>query len=74
MPYQNRVTPWGDIVAIAARGTLMGNRGGRHHDPKTRKLLRRWATRRWIACVLHYKGWHHEAMGEGYTRCSSSTR
>ncbi len=67
MPYQNRVTPWGDIVAIAARGTLMGNRGGRHHDPKSKKLLRRWATRRWIACALHYKGWRHEAMGEGYT-------
>jgi hypothetical protein len=45
----------------------MGNRGGQHHDPRTRKLVRRWATRRWIACTLHFKGWHHEAMGEGYT-------
>lgn len=67
LPYQNRVTPWGDIIATPARGTLMGNRGGKHHDPESRKLLRRWATRRWIACALEFKGWHHEAMGEGYT-------
>ncbi len=29
MPLQNRVTPFGRIVAAAARGLLMGNRGGR---------------------------------------------
>ena len=67
MPYQNRVTPWGDIIASPARGTLMGNRGGKHHDPESKRLLRRWATRRWIACTLDFKGWHHQAMGEGYT-------
>jgi hypothetical protein len=27
MPLRNRVTPMGDIIADAARGTLMGNRG-----------------------------------------------
>ena len=32
MPLQNRVTPFGELIAIAARGTLMGNRGGRLHD------------------------------------------
>ncbi len=26
MPRQNRVTPFGEIVAVAARGTRMGNR------------------------------------------------
>ena len=30
MPRQNRVTPFGDIVAVPARGTLMGNRGCLH--------------------------------------------
>ena len=30
MPLQNRVTPMGDIIADAARGTLMGNRGILH--------------------------------------------
>jgi hypothetical protein len=27
MPLQNRVTPWGEIVALPERGLLMGNRG-----------------------------------------------
>jgi hypothetical protein len=30
VPRQNRVTPFGDIVASSARGTLMGNRGCLH--------------------------------------------
>ena len=30
MPRQNRVAPFGDIVAVPARGTLMGNRGCLH--------------------------------------------
>jgi len=67
MPLQNRVTPFGDIMASPARGTMMGNRGGRIHDPATRTLSRRWASRAWIACLLHYKDQHHEPMGQGYT-------
>jgi hypothetical protein len=67
MPFQNRVTPWGEIVAVPARGTLMGNRGGRHHDPVSKRLIKAWASRRWIACALSFKDLHHEAMGEGYT-------
>ena len=27
MPLQNRVTPFGEIIATEARGTLLGNRG-----------------------------------------------
>ena len=34
MPLQNRVTPFGEIVAIAQRGMFMGNRGI-IHDPRT---------------------------------------
>jgi hypothetical protein len=54
MPRQNRVTPIGEIVAHPARGTLMGNRGVLH-DPEGR-IVRRWTTRAWIACVLEFKG------------------
>ena len=68
MTLQNRVTPFGEIVADPARGTLMGNRGGRIHDPATRELgNRRWASRAWIACVLEFKERHRPVMGEGYT-------
>lgn len=68
MPLQNRVTPFGEIVAISARGLLMGNRGGRLHDPATKLLSgRRWASRAWIACDLHYGDTRREVMGRGYT-------
>lgn len=67
MPLQNRVTPFGDIVAHPARGTMMGNRGGRIHDPATKTLVRRWASKAWICCLLHYKDQRHEPMGTGYT-------
>lgn len=55
MPLQNRVTPQGDIVATAARGTLMGNRG-RLHDAH-RRLVRRHlrSYRAWVTCVLAFK-------------------
>jgi hypothetical protein len=62
MPLQNRVTPFGDIVAIAQRGLFTGNRGI-IHDPATRTLLRRrWTTRAWIACVCDFKGRRRKVM------------
>ncbi len=62
MPLQNRVTPFGDIVAILQRGTLTGNRGI-IHDPATRTLLpRRWTTRAWIACVCEFRGRRRPVM------------
>ncbi|WP_430513271.1 hypothetical protein [Pannonibacter phragmitetus] len=67
MPFQNRVWPDGEIVSHPCRGLLMGNRGGRLHDPAT-KTIRRWQTsRRWICCVLSFKGRRRQVMGEGYT-------
>src|SRR6478736_1105547 len=61
-PLQNRVTPFGDIVAIPQRGTFIGNRGI-IHDPATKTLLgRRWTTKAWLVCVLHYKGRRREVM------------
>jgi hypothetical protein len=63
MPLQNRVTPFGDIVAIPQRGLFMGNRGI-IHDPATRTLLaRRWSSPAWIICVCAYKGVRRRVMG-----------
>jgi hypothetical protein len=62
MPLQNRVTPFGEIVAIPHRGTLTGNRGI-IHDPATRSLLlKRWATKAWITCRCDYKGIRRAVM------------
>src|ERR1700722_3184659 len=63
MPLQNRVTPFGDIIAIAQRGTFTGNRGI-IHDPATKTLLKkRWTTKAWLICVCEYKGWRRVVMG-----------
>jgi len=62
-PLQNRVTPFGDVVAISLRGLYTGNRGI-IHDPATKSLLgRRWTTKAWLVCVLDYKGRRRELMG-----------
>jgi hypothetical protein len=56
MHLQNRVTPFGEIVAISQRGMFTGNRGI-IHDPVTKTLLtRRWATKTWLVCSCEYKG------------------
>ena len=56
MPLQNRVTPFGDIVAVPQRGLFMGNRGI-IHDPATRTLLnRRWTSKAWIVCICEFRG------------------
>jgi hypothetical protein len=63
MHLQNRVTPFGDIVAIAQRGMFTGNRGI-IHDPATKTLLnKRWASKSWLICTCDYKGRRREVMG-----------
>jgi hypothetical protein len=65
---QNRVDPFGRIIATPARGLFMGNRGGRLHDPATKTLLRRrWVSRAWICCLTEFRGRRCTVMGEGYT-------
>jgi hypothetical protein len=54
MPFQNRVTPLGEIVATPERGLVYGNRG-RLHDPEGR-LRRPWQVKRWISCRLEFRG------------------
>jgi hypothetical protein len=64
MPLQNRVMPWGEILADPARGMFTGNRGCLHDDQ--RRLGRaRWKSRAWIICELEYKGWQRQVMSPG---------
>ena len=67
-PLQNRVTPFGEIVAIAQRGMFTGNRGI-IHDPATKTLLnRRWASKAWLICSCEYKGRRRMVMaGRSWT-------
>jgi hypothetical protein len=60
MPLQNRVTPLGELIADPARGLVYGNRGCLHDDHG--RIRRRFATRRWIACRLEFKGWHRAPL------------
>ncbi len=65
MPLQNRVAPTGEIFAVAARGSLMGNRGGALHGSGKSLAVRRWATRQWICCRLDFNGRQREVMAPG---------
>ncbi|HTE87055.1 MAG TPA: hypothetical protein VK821_20275 [Dehalococcoidia bacterium] len=56
MPLQNRVDPFGEVVRTPARGNLMGNRGGCFHDAGQELTQSRWKSRRWIACLLEFRG------------------
>jgi len=62
MPLQNRVTPFGDIVATPYRGMFTGNRGI-IHNPLTRTLLgRRWTTKAWLICLCEFRGRRRKVM------------
>lgn len=65
MPLQNRVTPFGEIVAHSARGTLMGNRGCLHNDQRTLGS-KRWAHQAWVICRLEFNGWKRQLMTPTY--------
>ena len=61
MPLQNRVDPFGAIFRTTARGTMMGNRGPALHNDK-QEILRPFDGRRWITCVLDFKGRRRTVM------------
>ena len=63
MPRQNRVTPFGELIATPARGTLMGNRGCLH-DAEGR-IRRAFVGDRWIICVLQFKERRRSVMTPG---------
>ena len=60
MPLQNRITPLGEIIFSAQRGTFTGNRGVIHNADK--KIVRQHALKAWITCRLEYKNAHREVM------------
>ena len=64
MPLQNRVDPFGNMFRTHARGTMMGNRGGALHN-RDREIVRSHKSRRWIICVLEFRGRYRKVMSEG---------
>ena len=53
MPLQNRVDPFGRIVATPERGKLTGNRGIIHDE--SQRIVRSHALKAWISCLLRWK-------------------
>lgn len=67
MPYQNRVTPEGELITVSARGTLMGNRGTLHNS--SGEIIKKTDRKAWIYCALEYKGRKQDIMAPGrYTQ------
>jgi hypothetical protein len=60
MPRQNRVTPFGEIVAVPERGTMLGNRGVLHDDQG--HVRRLWQVKRWLICLMEFNGRHRQVM------------
>jgi hypothetical protein len=54
VPLPNRVTPLGELIAVADRGLVYGNRGCLHGDDG--RIRRPFAVKRWIACRLAFNG------------------
>ncbi|AXK81003.1 hypothetical protein DW352_11070 [Pseudolabrys taiwanensis] len=67
MPLHSRVSPFGELFATGARGTLMGNRGGRLHDSERKLTARRWTSKQWICCKLDFNDRHRKVWGDSYT-------
>ncbi|MBC3808495.1 hypothetical protein H8K52_14215 [Undibacterium seohonense] len=63
MTLQNRVTPFGQLKAINARGLFLGNRGKLHNDEK--RIIKQWDSNRWITCSIEYQGIRREIFSEG---------
>jgi hypothetical protein len=63
MPKQNRVTPFGRIIATPEYGTFLGNRGVLH-DAEGR-IRREWQLKRWIVCLLKFRGRRRTVMTPG---------
>ena len=63
-PRRNRVAPSGEIVAVDARGTWMGNRGGCLHDDQG-SIVRTHRSSAWLICLLEFKGRSRQVMSPG---------
>ena len=60
VPRQNRVNPFGELVARPERGSVYGNRGCLHDEEG--RIRRAYAGRRWIACRLRFRDWHRAPL------------
>ncbi len=64
MPRQNRVSPLSELISTPERGLVYGNRGCLHDAGG--RIRRAYATKRWIACRLRFRGRRRAAlMAEG---------
>jgi hypothetical protein len=63
MPRQNRLNPFGEIVAVPERGTFLGNRGVLHDEEGS--IRRAWQVKRWLVCVLEFRGRKRRVMTPG---------
>ena len=63
MPRQNRVTPYGDLIAVPDRGTFWGNRGALHDADQN--LVRYARGQAWIICLLEFKGRRRQLWAPG---------
>ena len=66
-PLQNRVDPFGELHAVAERGAMMGNRGGRLHRDDQTLSRGRWKNKHWLICVCEFKDRHRDVWGRYYT-------
>jgi hypothetical protein len=64
MPQQNRVTPFGTVIATHERGAWFGNRGCLHDS--SGRVRRTYATTRWIFCELRFKSRRRPLMTPGH--------
>ena len=64
MSRRNRVTPFSTLMVTPARGTLTGNRGCLHDDHE--QIRRQFQGKRWIICLLEFKGRRHTIMTPGH--------
>jgi hypothetical protein len=55
LPARNRVSPLGEIIAVAGRGAWMGNRGCLHRGRGARDVVRNHQHKTWITCALSFR-------------------
>jgi hypothetical protein len=64
LPRQNRVTPFGEIIADPGCGLFMGNRGVLHNADGTLAKAR-WRHAHWIICLTKFRGRRRDVMTPG---------
>jgi hypothetical protein len=55
VPRRNRMDPWGDLHAVAARGLFTGNRGCVVDDQE--RVVRHHGSSLWIVCLTEFRDW-----------------